>query len=188
VNSASTPPGGEGRDPPRPRTSFASSLFSRRAARSDPSAAPPEARRADPPSLFPSTASQPAGPSGPQPVEPPSGRNHRPARRRMSQLGPRRGRRPKARPRRQGPARSLAPSSPPLLRRAQLHRRARPDPIWLSRRDSRRASPPHSRPRPGVRCPAPEHRLRRRQPGWCSTPGSPSRRYRVGRSMDSAPR
>ena len=75
MNSGSTPPGGEGRDPPRPRTSFASSLFSRRAARSEPSAPPPDARRADPPSLFPSTASKPAGPSGLQPVEPSSDRN-----------------------------------------------------------------------------------------------------------------
>jgi hypothetical protein len=109
---------------------------------------------------------------------------------RMGQSGPSPGRRgpnrarPKgqSRPRRRL-ARPPATSSPLLLRRV-----ARPRPIRLSRRDSRRGRSAPPRPRPGVRPPVPARRLRRPRPAWCLTPESPSRRYPVGQSMDLAPR
>ena len=114
---------------------------------------------------------------------------------RMGQSGPSPGRRvPKrARPKGQSrPRRRLgrpwATSSPLRLRRAQPRRAARPSPIRLRRRDSRRARSALSRPRPGVRFPAPARRPPRPQPGWCLTRESPSRRYPVAPSMDLAPR
>ena len=114
---------------------------------------------------------------------------------RMGQSGPSPGRRVPKRPRPKGqsrPRRRLgrpsATSRPLRLRRAQPRRAARPSPIRLRRRDSRRARSALSRPRPGVRFPAPARRPPRPQPGWCLTRESPSRRYPVGPSMDLAPR
>lgn len=121
--------------------------------------------------------------------------NLRRLRLRMGQSGPSPGRRgpkrgrPKgqSRPRRHL-ARPQATSSPLLLRPAPPRRAARPRPIRLSRRDSRRVRSAPPRPRPGVRPPVPARRLRLPRPGWCLTRGSPSRRYPVGQSMDLAPR
>ena len=213
MNSGSTPPGGEGRDPPRPRMSFASSLFSRRAARSEPSAPSPDARRAEPPSLFPSMASQPAGPSGPQPVEPSSDRDrtdaaatrhrvagglpHKPAPLAAAD-GPVR---PKSGPTgaQAGSTKGTVSATPPpgpavgnvksaaaASSATATSGAAKPDSATPPRLASGKVgalSPSSGRSVPSSGAPPP-----RPQPGWCLTRESPSRRYPVGPSMDLAPR
>ena len=214
MNSGSTPPGGEGRDPPRPRTSFASSLFSRRGRpfRAVGSAAGCATR--GPAQSFPVDGKPACGPlrsaAGRALIRPqPTGRGgYAPSGRRRAATSTCAG---------CGcgwasPAQVRADGCPSGLdQRDSLGHAA----AWAGRRqrqvrcgcvernrderrgqarfgypaaNSRRARSALSRPRPGVRFPAPARRPPRPQPGWCLTRESPSRRYPVGPSMDLAPR
>ena len=82
MNSGSTPPGGDGRDPPRPRTPLVPPPPTRRLTAADLLGALPNTLRTDPPNSLSSAASQPPSPAtaapappAPQPAEPAPGRD-----------------------------------------------------------------------------------------------------------------
>ena len=234
MNSGSTPPGGDGRDPPRPRTSIGAAVrptrrlrprFVGSAARHAPRPTRPipsrlrQASLPSPASATPAAArTAPSDPAEPAPgrdtAEPPPPR-HRIAGGLPPQPAPLATVSIRPRPPAPGAANAAVVSTPPVPGSTKATAAASqmatgasaggaksnppvppssaPGGGVQARRGYRRNDLPWGRsvpprPRPDVQLRAPARRLGAAQPGWCSGPGSLSRRYPAGRSMDLARR